>query len=122
MMRCHKSLQNLSTLSTIDIFTITMSILVTASIPAYDQQQQCDLKMGHKWTKFTNFSGYSILLMGPKRNRMAWLSGQRLFALLQGPRFESNLANILRGIGGSRKSNPLGQVGTPVKLSLKGGS
>ena len=34
MMGCHKSLQNLSNLPTIVIFTITMSILVTASIPA----------------------------------------------------------------------------------------
>ena len=34
MMGCHKTLQNLSKLPTIGIFTITMSILVTASIPA----------------------------------------------------------------------------------------
>ena len=34
MMGCHKSLQNLPKLPTIVIFTITMSILVTASIPA----------------------------------------------------------------------------------------
>ena len=34
MMGSHKSLQNLPKLPTIVVFTITMSILVTASIPA----------------------------------------------------------------------------------------
>jgi hypothetical protein len=53
------------------------------------------------------------------QNRMA--EGAAAVSSLQGVRVQILPGRSLVGVGGSRRSNPLGLVGTPMIASLKGG-
>ena len=62
---------------------------------------------------------WELVLYSTLQNRMA--EGAAAVSPLQGVRVQIPPGCSLVGVGGSRKSNPLGLVGTPVIACLKGG-
>ena len=112
-MGCHKSLQNLPKLPTIVMFTNTMSILVTASIPATAPATSMRSQDGTKMDQIYPFQRVQYTFDGPQTQQI------RCFCSCKGQGSNPTWLISCKGQGAVAKANP---VETPVKLSLKGGS